>query len=197
MADITSTILTSLLSSSNIKKIGKESGASAADVKSVLTSALPSLLQGASAQANGTSTAASFLKAITEHAGNADGKIDLNDGMKIVSHLLGSGEAKTESTIAKEAGVSKDMTKSILAAAAPLLMSVLGNQTNASSSNASAIGSLLSSAVSGNMGSILTGLLGGSTTASSSKPSTSKPAASGGKADLANAAVNLLGSLLK
>ena len=198
MADTTSSILTALLSSANIKNIGKEANASTADVKKVLTSALPSLLQGASSQASGASTAAGFLQALSSHAADSSGKIDLSDGAKILSHLLGSGMTSTTNAVAKESGVDKATTKSILSAAAPLLMSVLGSQTNASTSNSNAVASLLSSVVSANMGSILTGLLGGGsagTAGSSSKPGTTSGNKKG--SDLAGVAAGLLGSLLK
>lgn len=200
MADATSSILTALLSSSNIKSIGKESGASTADVKKVLTSAIPSLLQGASAQASGSSTAAGFLQALTAHAADSPGKIDLSDGAKILSHLLGSKKTSTTNAVAKESGVDKAKVSSILAAAAPLLLSVLGQQTNASSSNSNAVAALLGSVVSSNMGGLLSGLLGGGGSSAQSgatvKPGSAKPGSSGTQ-DLAGAAVNLLGSLLK
>ncbi len=203
MADAASSILSALVSSANIKNIGKEAGASTADVKKVLTSALPSLLQGANAQASGASTAAGFLQAISSHASDKAGTIDLSDGAKILSHLLGSGMTGTTNAVAKESGVDKAKVSSILAAAAPILLSVLGQQTNASSSSSNAVAALLGSVVSNNMGSILSGLLGGGTSpqsgskpGSSAKPGSAKPG-SGKKQDLAGAAVNILGSLLK
>ncbi|MBP5465392.1 MAG: DUF937 domain-containing protein [Treponema sp.] len=199
MADAASSILSALVSSANIKNIGKEAGASTADVKKVLTSALPSLLQGASNQVSGASTAAGFLQALSSHASDKAGTIDLSDGAKILSHLLGSSMTSTTNAVAKESGVDKATTKSILAAAAPILLSVLGQQTNASSSSSNAVAALLGSVVSNNMGSILTGLLGGGTStqsSSSAKPGSSKPG-SNKKQDLAGAAVNILGSLLK
>lgn len=203
MADATSSILTALLSSSNIKSIGKETKASSADVKKVLSSALPALLQGASAQASGASTSAGFVQALSSHSSDPAGKIDLSDGAKILSHLLGSKTTSTTNAIAKESGVDKATTKSILSAAAPLLLSVLGQQTNASSSNSNAIAALLGSVVSSNLGGILSGLLGsGSSTQQAGTPkpgATVKPGAANndGKSDLAGVAVNLLSSLLK
>ena len=196
MADTTSSILTALLSSSNIKNIGKAADASTADVKKVLTSAIPSLLKGASAQASGSATAAGFLQALSSHAADKGGTIDLSDGAKILSHLLGSSLTSTTNSVAKESGVDKATTKSILSAAAPLLLSVLGQQTNAGSSSSSAVAALLSGVVANNMGSILSGLLGGGSTSSSG--GTVKPGASGKTgSDLAGVAANLLGSLLK
>ena len=187
-----SSILTALLSSSNIKNIGKAADASSDDVKSVLTSALPTLLSGASSQASTASTAAGFLQAITSHAGDSSSKIDIGDGAKILSHLLGSSQTKTTNAVAKASGVEKSTVSSILAAAAPILLSVLGKQQKDSGMNIASIGSLLGGLTSsGNMGSLLTGLLGGGSTSSSS----SKPSKKDEKSDGLSQAASLLGGL--
>lgn len=182
----TSSILTALLSSSNIKNIGKAADASTADVKNVLTSAIPSLLTGVSSQATSASTAAGLLQALTSHASDSSGKIDLADGAKILSHLLGSSEQKTTNAVAKESGVDKAKVTSILSAAAPLLLSALGKETSSSGLNAKTIGSVLGGLSSNNVGSLLTGLLGGSSSSSGSD-----------KKDGLSQAASLLGSLLK
>lgn len=203
-----SSILTAMLSTSNIKNIGKASGASTDQVKSVLTSALPTLLSGASTQANTASTAAGFLQALTSHAGDSASKIDLGDGAKILSHLLGSSQAKNTTSIAKASGVEKSTVTSILAAAAPLLLSVLGKQSNDSGMSGNALGSLLGGLTAGNMGSLLTGLLGGTSSSATSssaskpgkkpaakKPTAKKPAAKKDSDTLSQVA-GLVGSLL-
>lgn len=203
-----SSILTAMLSTSNIKNIGKASGASTDQVKSVLTSALPTLLSGASTQANTASTAAGFLQALTSHAGDSASKIDLGDGAKILSHLLGSSQAKNTTSIAKASGVEKSTVTSILAAAAPLLLSVLGKQSNDSGVSGNALGSLLGGLSAGNMGSLLTGLLGGTSSSGTSssaskpgkKPAAKKPAAKKPAAkkdsDTLSQVAGLVGSLL-
>ena len=101
-----STLLSGLVSASNVKKIGTASGASSADVKNVLGQALPVLLQSASGQATG-STAAGFTQALADHASAKTSSIDMADGAKIISHLLGKKESTTTTQIAKAAGVTK------------------------------------------------------------------------------------------
>ena len=137
-----SSILSTLLSSSSIKGISKAAGTSTANVTSVLSAAVPSLLQGASKQASG-STAASFAQALTDHAQADTSNLtsffknaDLTDGSKIVSHLLGAKANSTTTSISKAAGTDSATTKSVLSAAAPLLMSLLGQQSSGSSGNA-------------------------------------------------------------
>jgi len=165
-----STLLSGLVSASNVKKIGTASGASSADVKNVLGQALPVLLQSASGQATG-STAAGFTQALADHASAKTSSIDMADGAKIISHLLGKKESTTTTQIAKAAGVTKASASSILSAAAPLFMNLLGKQTDGASG--SALTGLLSGLVSNiDVGSLLGGLLGGgssSTTTSTGK----------------------------
>jgi len=58
------------------------------------------------------------------------GNIDLEDGAKIIGHLLGAEKSDVTKKIAKKTGVSDGKTAMILAAAGPLLMSLLGQQAD-------------------------------------------------------------------
>ena len=183
-----SSILSTLLSASSVAGISSAANASKDDVTKVLTSALPVLLQGASSQANASGTASSFASALADHAKEDTSNVtsflknvNLADGAKIVSHLLGANAAQD---ISKESGVNANTTKSVLSAAAPLFMSLLGQQTSGTSGNA--LGSLLSGAIKNvNVGSLLGGLLGqGSATqanTSSTSTATNATNASSGK----------------
>ncbi len=175
--DITA-LLGTVISTKSTDGIGSAAGVSGDQTRSVLTAALPALLSGAMAQSNGSGTAAGFANALNQHAASNTNdlsaylsNVDTNDGEKIVNHLLGSNANSVISQIAKESGVKKADVKKVLAAAAPLLMSLLGKevnsqqQANSSAGVASIMGSLLGGA---NTASLLTGLLGGGT--SSSKP---------------------------
>ncbi len=176
-------LLGTMLSANSVSSMGQTTNVSQQNVQSVLGAALPSLLSGALNQANDSSTAASFAGALTQHSaadtsnlGNFMNNVDMENGAKIVAHLLGSNSSAVVSQIAQQSGVSKQDTAKVLSAAAPLLMSLLGQETNQQlQSNSSAgvsniMGSLLQNA---DMGSILSGLLGASgsaaTTASSNK----------------------------
>ena len=162
-------ILSTALSSEAVKNIAKKAGSSSKETSSVLSAALPALLNGMNSQAADESTG--FASALESHAGNSTSNltsfiknVDVADGAKIISHLLGSKESDETDAIAKEAGVSKAKTSNILSTVAPLLMSLLGQQTagNSSSNVGSLVGSLLgnvdlgsvvSSVVSSNSGS--------------------------------------------
>lgn len=158
-----------LLSSDSISGLSTATGATGNEVKKVLSNALPALLDGAKKQADDKETSESFVNALSQHAkddtkdlGSFLGKVDMADGAKIISHLLGSEKNDVVKNVATKAGVSQKKTNSILSAIAPLLLSLLGQQTQ-EEDNSSPIGGLMGSLL-GNvdMGNVLTGLLGGS-----------------------------------
>lgn len=186
--DITSLIGT-LLSSDSITGVSKSTKASSNDVQSILTAALPALLNGAKAQAEDESTAASFTKALASH-GKKDtsdlssflGNVDLEDGSKIIGHLLGN-DSDAVKTIAKKAGTNTKTATNVLSAAAPLLMSLMGQKENEDDDD-NALGSIAAALIKNvDVGDLIGGLLGGS----SSKKSN-------GTSDLIG---GILGSLLK
>jgi len=160
-------IASTLLSADAVEGLSKRSGASASDVKSVLTQALPALLGGVDEQAKGADTADGFSAALSDHAKNSTldlsgflGNVDLEDGAKIIGHLLGGNTSDTTKSVAKKAGVSNKKTSSILSAAAPLLMSLLGQQADEDDKKDSGVGSLIGSLLSNvDVGELLSGLL--------------------------------------
>jgi hypothetical protein len=164
-------IMKTMLGSDAVKGISSAAGTTQKSVKSVLSSALPSLVDGAVKQAQDKATASSFVKAINDHAGDNTrdlgsflSGVDLSDGSKIIGHLLGSKKDETVKKAAEEAGVTKAKANGILSAAAPLFMNLLGNQassgSDAQSNNASGIGGLMSTLLSNvDVGSLLTGLI--------------------------------------
>lgn len=168
-----SALLGMVQSENSTEGISRASGVSNDQTKSILSAALPMLLGGALSQSTGSGTAAGFASALTQHAAdNTDNvgafmqNVDLKDGEKIVSHLLGANSDAIIAQIAGNSGVKKADVKKVLAAAAPLLMSLLGKETqqqqqsNSSLGVASIMGSLLGGG-GNNTASLLTGLLGG------------------------------------
>ncbi len=161
-------LLGDLLSSDAVKGISKSSGTSSKDVKSVLSQALPALLDGANKQAKDSKTSESFTKALSDHAKDdtSDLKgflknVDLEDGAKIIGHLLGSKKDSTTKSVAKKTGVSKDKTGDILSSVGPLLMSLLGKQADSDDKKDSGVGDLMGTLLENvDVGEILGGLLG-------------------------------------
>jgi len=149
----TQSILKQLLSSDALKGITSSTGVTGSDVSNILSQALPQLLSGANKQATSKSTAESFAQALMSHSTDKTTNltsffknVDLEDGAKIVSHLLGSSN-KTVSSIASKTSTNAKDVSNVLSAAAPLLMSLLGQNTSANKKNAD-ITSILSSATS-------------------------------------------------
>ena len=192
--DMTS-LITTLLSSDSVSGVGKAANADKSNVQSVLNAALPLLLNGAKAQSEDKSTAESFANALLSH-GQKDTSnvasflknVDLDDGAKIIGHLLGNGNSVK--TIAKESGVSSKETSNILSAAAPLLMSLLGQGTSTKKNNNTAAALSIASAVLQNVdvGDLLGNLLGGG--------STKKKTAAAKKDDDNDSAAEVIGDIL-
>jgi len=93
--------------------------------------------------------------------------VDMEDGAKIIGHLLGSKTSSATKKVSKSSGASAKNTEKILAAAAPLLMSLLGQETKKStkkksskSDNAELIGTVVSAVLENvDVGEVLTDLL--------------------------------------
>lgn len=128
-------MMKTMLSTDSIAQMSEKTGTSPDEVKSVLLSALPAMLNGVQGQASNQDTVAGFAGALDAHALDDTSNIpeflshvDLSDGEKIVGHLLGGDQAAATQAAAQKAGLSTAATGSILGAVAPLLMSLLGQQ---------------------------------------------------------------------
>ena len=197
--DINSLIGT-LLSSDSVSGVSKATKANDKDVQNVLNAALPMLLKGAKSQSEDKDTAESFASALLSH-GKKDTSnvssflknVDLDDGAKIIGHLLGNNDDSVKK-IAKSSGVSAKETGDILAAAAPLLMSLLGQESASSKKADNNIALELAGALLQNVdvGDLIGDLLGGG-----SKKTTKKASSKKKDNDTAELIGDILGSLLK
>ena len=164
-------IMSTLLGGNTLSALSKQSGVKADDLTKILSSALPSLLQGANKQSNDAKTAAGFASALEQHAKTDTGSlasffknVDTTDGSKIVQHLLGTSTNKKTDEIAKSSGIDPKTVATVMAFAAPLMMSLIGKQATAkkeekkaeTNTTASIAQSLLSNI---DVGDILKGLL--------------------------------------
>lgn len=199
-------LTSTLLSSDSIKGLSNLTGASKSEVNSVLTEALPALLSGANGQAKDAGTAKGFADALAQHAkddtGNLAGflgNVDLGDGAKIIGHLLGSDKDSLTKAVSKKTGVSAAKIGQILAAIAPLLMSLLGKQADEDEEKESGVGALLGNLLDNvDVGSLLSDLTSTDTSSSSStgKKKKKKTAKKDSESN-ASGLMGLLGKLLK
>jgi len=171
-----------LTSADSVGGLSQTTNVSSNGVQSILGAALPSLLTGALNQSTNAGTAASFTNALTQHSaantsnlGSFFGSVDTDDGAKIVNHLLGDNAKTTIAQIAKQSGVSQKDTAKVLSAAAPLLMSLLGQQANTQqvSNNTTGVANMMSGLLgNADMTSLLGAMLGAGTTGTSSNKKT-------------------------
>ena len=197
-------LLGTLLSGDSVSGVGKVTKAKDEEVQSVLNAALPMLLKGAKKQSEDKDTAESFASALLSH-GKKDTSnlssflknVDLDDGSKIIGHLLGKDDDSVKK-IAKTSGVSAKKTGDILSAAAPLLMSLLGQESASKKSNNSTAleiaGALLKNV---DVGDLIGDLLGGDDRKKATKKTTKKTSSKKKDNDTAEIIGDILGSLLK
>ncbi|MCF8273178.1 MAG: DUF937 domain-containing protein [Flavobacteriaceae bacterium] len=129
----------------------------------VLTMALPVLMAAMKKNANTPQGAEGLLSAIgNKHDGSIldnlgslfEGGVDssvLNDGGKILGHVLGGKQQHVEMALSQKSGIDAGSVAQILKVAAPILMGILGNQAKKQNVNSA-------SGLEGMLG----GLLGGS-----------------------------------
>ena len=130
--DVTS-LLGTIVSHDSVNQISRTADVPTRGVQSVLLSALPSLLSGALGQATTQSTASGFAGALSQHSasdtsnvGSFLSGVDLDDGAKIIGHLLGNNSDAVVTQAAEKSGLSIGQTLKILSIVAPLVMSLLG-----------------------------------------------------------------------
>ncbi len=199
-------LTSTLLSSDSIKGLSNVTGVSKGDVSNVLAETLPALLNGANGQAKDSGTAKSFADALAQHAKDDTsslsgflGNVDLSDGSKIIGHLLGSDKDSLTKSVAKKTGVSSSKIGDILSAAAPLLMSLLGQQADEDDEKESGVGALLGNLLDNvDVGELLSGLTSTNTSSSSSTGKKKKKKAAKKDSESSQGGLmGLLGKLLK
>lgn len=202
--------LTDLLSSDVITSIAKSAGASKNDTTSVLANALPDLVKSMASNASTKDGAKSLSKALDDHTTDEGissllKNIDLEDGTKILGHILGNNSDSVQSKVSKKAGVNTNTTSTILATAAPLLLSAIGSEKKDSKTDADGLGDLLGSLlgkdddkdndIKGTLFSLAGNLIGSAISDSSSK--SSKPKSSKDDDFGLDDIIGLAGKLLK
>ena len=141
-----------------ISGVAGSTGQDSSKTGSVLTMALPVLMKAMERNASTPEGAAGLMGAINNHDGGIldnlgdlfNGGVDqsvTSEGSKILGHILGDKAGGVEQVISQKAGVDAGSVGNILKTAAPLLMGMLGKQSQQSGGISDVNG--------------LTGLLGG------------------------------------
>lgn len=174
-------ILTSALTSGGaLKALAAKTGLSEKQLKMIIAIAVPLLLKKMTSNASSQNGANSLLGALLQHQNrdvvdNQLKEADVEDGKKIVGHILGDDEEDLVRTVAKEADVDPRDVNIVLGNISPTIMNGLSAATEAASGQQSSGVDLsdgfdLSDAM---------GLLGGLAGAGQSKPESTQGTASG------------------
>jgi hypothetical protein len=156
MTDLSS-ILNQLTQKDVAAKLGKTVGARPEQVQDLVKLGLPTLVEALNKNAKTETGAKSLAKALDAHKDDGiddlDGflkGVDLEDGAKILGHVLGNKTTSVEQKLGVKTGLDASQVGGLLVQLAPLLMGMLGKQKSAQNVDASGLGGLLG------------GLLGGS-----------------------------------
>ncbi len=156
-------LLNSDLGKTIISGVSNQTGQDQNKTSGVLTMALPVLMQAMKRNASTPEGAQGLLGALeNKHDGsildNLGGLFGggvsndvMNDGGKILGHVLGNKQRNVENALSKKSGMDAGSVAQILKVAAPLLMGVLGKQKKQQQvNNSSGIEGLLGGLLKGN-----------------------------------------------
>jgi hypothetical protein len=156
-------LLNSDMGKAIVNGVAGQTNQSESKTNDVLTMALPVLMQAMKRNAASPQGAEGLLSALnSKHDGSIldnlgglfEGGVDanvLNDGSKILGHVLGGKQQIVENAIGARAGMDSNSVANILKVAAPLLMGLLGKQTKENNVNdSSGLEGLLGGLLSGN-----------------------------------------------
>lgn len=154
-----------------INGVAQQSGESTEKTSNLLSMAMPTLLGAMQRNAATSEGAQGLLGALNNHQGGIlnnlsglfEGGVDESvkqDGQGILGHLLGQKQNTVVNALSQESGVSSGSVGNILKIAAPLLMGMIGKQTqSAGVSDANGLTSLLGGLMGGGSSSGTSSLL--------------------------------------
>ncbi len=156
-------LLNSDLGKTIISGVAGQTGQDRNKTGDLLTMALPVLMQGMKRNASTPQGAEGLFGALkNKHdgiildnlgglfGGGVDDEV-VNDGDKILGHVLGNKKQGVEKVLSEKSGMDMGAVANILKVAAPILMGVLGKQTRQNNvSNSSDLGGLLGGLLKGN-----------------------------------------------
>lgn len=133
--DILELITDKVNDKNTLKKLGASVDADPAKVKNLASLAMPALLQALTDNANTPEGAQSLSNALEQHkdddVDDVEGfldKVDIEDGAKILEHILEGKNKKVQNNLSKKTGLSKEQVSGLLVQLAPLLLGTFGQQ---------------------------------------------------------------------
>ncbi len=139
-----------------LQQLSMTSGADSSQVQKVVQMGLPALLESLGRNSKTEQGASSLAKALDSHK---DDKVDdiedflknvnLDDGSKIIGHVLGGNKQKVQRNLAKQTGLEDNQVSSIMNQLAPLLLGTLGKQKAINNVGSAGIESMISGIING------------------------------------------------
>ena len=152
------TIMKMMLQSGALDQVSGMLGVDGKRAESAVEYVMPMLLQGMQSQMKSEDTKYGFLQALNDHSKQdtrdlrkAVQDADVDDGAKIVRHLLGAQEEEVAAKATKKSGLDTKTILKIMAILAPILMSKMGQTAKTQTAKSS----------SGDMMKVVGGLLDG------------------------------------
>lgn len=191
-------LMGAMTSSSSIEALSGKTGTSSSVTSSLVSAALPMLMQALTSNASSQDGAQSLLGALSQHTSTETmssqiANADTEDGNAIINHILGQNTGSVIQSLSSQTGASESQVSSLLGNMAPAMMSGLSAATtSANTSEASEGGfdftdlmgafggaqaSSTQSASQSGLGGLLSGLFGGASQAAESSSQVSEVSA--------------------
>jgi hypothetical protein len=130
--------LTGMLQGDAVKNMAQKFGVGEDVVQKVVAMGLPMIIGGLNKNVADEKGAESLNKALDQHDGSLLSNLSsafssnasniMQDGMKILGHVLGGTQQLAQNQISKSVGVSTELVGNILSMAAPLVLEFLGQK---------------------------------------------------------------------
>lgn len=129
-------LLGMMLTNNTVNSVSQQTGSSSKLTSKLLMLAIPLLLRYLTQNASSQSGAQSLLGALLQHNSQRSmssqvDEVDMEDGKKIIGHILGKDQDKVVDSLAQETGMDSSAVLQTLEAIAPGLLSGLSAATTA------------------------------------------------------------------
>ena len=124
-----SNILLENLKGKALEQISKKVGGDKKSTKSIAAQALPLILAQLEKNSQDTKEAKKINEALNSHVWKS--KIDIDDGMKILSHIFGKNTDNVIGKIAQASWQNKKQSAGVMSALSSVIMETLGDQKKA------------------------------------------------------------------
>ncbi|MCB0130396.1 MAG: DUF937 domain-containing protein [Caldilineaceae bacterium] len=144
-------MLAGSLDEKTISQLASQLGADDKATQQAINAALPMLVGALGKNVESQDGAQALAGALSSHdgsilddvLGNLTNPNTMQDGAKILGHVLGGQEAKVERGISQATGLKTDSTAQLMSMLAPLVLGALGKQSQKQGLDAQGIASLL------------------------------------------------------